>query len=377
MSADEARSMAAGNPVSFLHVSRPEIDFPPGTDPTRPEVYRQAAENLQKLVRDGALITDPNPSFYLYRQVMDNHSQTGLVAVASCEDYLHNRIKKHEFTRPDKENDRVQHMEALSAQTGPVFLTYRGEPELDARLQALSAGEPDMDFATDDGVRHSTWPIADPTEMDRLKRAFQDVPALYIADGHHRSAAAGRVFESRGGAGGSSHFLSVIFPHHQLRILPYNRVLKRIHEGTADDLLKRLTSVFDLLPAAGAAPERRHEVGLYVNGAWRMLRFRDDRLNAPEPVNRLDVALLQNHVLQPMFGIDDPRTSKDIQFVGGIRGTRELEAMVDSGEFACAFSLYPTGIEELMAIADEDGVMPPKSTWFEPKLRDAMFSHWL
>lgn len=376
MSSDEAREIAAGNPLSFLHVSKPEIDLPAGTDLHSPAVYAKGKENFQKLISQGALRHDAQPNFYLYRQIMGRHSQIGLVAAASCEEYLAGIIKKHEFTRPDKEDDRVRHIESLNSQTGPVFLTYKAIRALDEFVTKKISGRPDVDFTAKDGVRHSSWKISGADEIRFIESQFAQIPFLYIADGHHRSAAAARVFESRKGAGHSGEFLTVIFPHNQMQILPYNRVLKDLNGHSPAQLLEKLEAVFDIT-AGNAAPSRKHELGFYFQGKWQTLMFRKEFLRSRDAIENLDVTLLQKNVLTPIFGIDDPRTSKRIQFVGGIRGAAELEKLVNSGEFACAFSMFPTGIEDLMAIADANGIMPPKSTWFEPKLRDGMFSHMI
>lgn len=372
MSSDEARELAKDNPLSFLHVSKPEIDLAKGTDLYSPAVYEKGKENFARLISQGALIQDQQPFFYLYRQVMGKHSQVGLVAVASCEDYLKSIIKKHEFTRPDKENDRVRHIEVLNAQTGPAFLVYRAVPELKALIKKQVAEPPDVDFTARDGVRHTSWTLLDTASIEDI---FARIPCLYIADGHHRSAAAARVFQSRKGAGGSGYFLSVIFAHDEIQILPYNRVLTDLNGLTPKQLLEYLGLVFEIDEKGNAQPKARHELGFYLEGKWRALRFRKTLTADKDPIQTLDVSLLQNHVLERIFGIDNPRTSQRINFVGGIRGAAELEKLVNSGEYTCAFSMYPTGIEELMTIADAGGIMPPKSTWFEPKLRDGMFSH--
>ncbi|MEN9974961.1 MAG: hypothetical protein RLZZ282_967 [Verrucomicrobiota bacterium] len=377
MSSEEARVMAAGNAQSFLRVSKPEIDLPVGTDGHADEVYAKGRENFQRLIADGVLRRDASPGFYLYRQVMGQHSQVGLVALASCEEYLANIVKKHELTRPDKEDDRVRHIEALNAQTGPVFLTYRAVPAIDALVERVTAGVPEIDFTAPDGVRHSSWPVAEASDMAMLQGEFAKLPALYIADGHHRSAAAGRVYQSRAGAGGSAGFLAVIFPHDQMCILPYNRVLKDLNGMSEAGVLDALARVFDITPNGLPAPSSKHQLGFYLAGRWVGLTFRPEWTTNRSAMDLLDVSLLQTEVLDPLFGITDPRTSMRIAFVGGIRGTAALEQLVDSGEFACAFSLFPTDIEDLMTIADAGGIMPPKSTWFEPKLRDAMFSHLL
>ena len=377
MSSAEARVMAAGNPLSFLRVSKPEIDLTEGVDVDSPAVYARGRVNFRKLIDDGVLRRDPTPAFHLYRQVMGEHQQIGLVALASCREYLDGIVKKHELTRPDKEDDRVRHIEALDAQTGPVFLTYRAVPAIDAWAGRITAAAPEIDFTASDGVRHSSWPVADAADIAWLQGEFAQLPALYIADGHHRSAAAARIYQSRRGAGGSAGFLSVIFPHDQMNILPYNRVLKDLHGKSPAEILEALARVFEITAKGPASPAAKHQLGFYLAGHWHGLAFRPELIRGKSAMEQLDVSLLQQEVLAPMFGIDDPRTHQRIAFIGGIRGTGELEKRVDSGEFACAFSMFPTGIEDLMTIADAGGIMPPKSTWFEPKLRDAMFCHLL
>ncbi|HTR42017.1 MAG TPA: DUF1015 family protein [Pseudomonadales bacterium] len=376
MSSEEAREIASGNPLSFLHVSKPEIDLPAGTDIYSPEVYARGKENFQKLISQGALKQDDKPNFYLYRQIMGSHAQTGLVAAASCEEYLRGIIKKHELTRPDKEDDRVRHIETLDSQTGPVFLTYKAVAEMDDYVKIKTSTPPAIDFTAKDGVRHSSWTISDANEISQIEKLFARIPALYIADGHHRSAAAGRVFQSRKGAGQSGSFLTVIFPHNQMQILPYNRVLKDLNGQSPEQLLQKIGARYPLSENGKAKPAKKHEIGFYFQKKWRTFSLQPKALHS-DAVENLDVTLLQKNILAPVFGIDDPRTSKRIAFVGGIRGTAELEKLVDSGEFACAFSMFPTSIEDLMAIADAGGIMPPKSTWFEPKLRDAMFCHMI
>lgn len=378
MSSAEARDMAAGNSRSFLHVSKPEIDLPPTVDIYDAQVYAKGAENFKRMISEGSLRQDSQPFFYFYRQIMGKHSQTGLVAAASCEDYRTGIIKKHEFTRPDKEDDRVRHMEALNSQTGPVFLLYRAVKEVNDFAARITAEAPDTDFTAKDGIRHTSWTVRQPADIQFLKNAFDRIPFLYIADGHHRSAAAARVAEARRGAGESAFFLSVIFPHDQMQILPYHRVLKDLNGLNPADLLKKLETFFVVTEGGPAQPAAPHELGFYMGGKWRTLRFRPEVVSAEkQAVDRLDVSLLQKNVLAPVFGIDDPRTSKRIHFVGGIRGTPELEKLVNSNDYACAFALFPTRVDDLMAIADVGGVMPPKSTWFEPKLRDAMFCHMI
>ncbi len=375
MSSDEARALAAGNPLSFLHVSKPEIDLPPGTDLYSPAVYAKGRENFARLIAEGALRPEAQPCFYLYRQIMGRHTQTGLVAAASCEEYLANIIKKHELTRQDKEDDRVRHIETLNAQTGPVFLTYRAQAAFDEFVARRTADAPDTDFTAPDGVRHTSWTLGSAADIAFVERTFAALPALYIADGHHRSAAAARIYQSRKGAGQSDGFLAVIFPHNQMQILPYNRVLKDRNGLSDEQILQKLNEVFTVKTGGVAQPARKYELGFFFQGCWHTLEFHPQFTAAPDPIERLDVTLLQKHILAPVFGIDNPRTSKRIDFVGGIRGTAELEKLVNSGTAVCAFSMFPTSIEDLMSIADAGGIMPPKSTWFEPKLRDAMFCH--
>jgi uncharacterized protein (DUF1015 family) len=375
MSSSEARHIAAGNPLSFLHISKPEIDLPAATDPRAPEVYATGNRNFRTLIERGALLQDAQPCFYLYRQIMGRHAQTGFVAVVSCEDYLAGRVKKHELTRPDKEDDRARHIETLNSQTGPAFLTYLAAPALDQFVSNTTARPPAVDFTARDGVRHSSWTIADPEAIRFVRDQFAHLPSLYIADGHHRSAAAARVFRERRGAGQSAFFLSVLFPHNQMQILPYNRVVKQPAGLSPEQLLPMLDRVCAIETPGPAVPERKRELGFYCQGQWRRLTFRSGLGAAADPADTLDVALLQKFILDPVFGIRDPRTSERIGFVGGSRGTAELERLVDNGEFACAFSLFPTSVEDLMRIADAGGIMPPKSTWFEPKLRDGMFCH--
>jgi len=377
MSSDEARQVAAGSPLSFLHVSKPEIDLPPSMDAYSPEVYAKGKENFDWLIAQGALRQDEQPCFYLYRQIMGQHAQVGLVAAASCEEYLSGVIKKHEFTRPDKEDDRVRHIETLNSQTGPVFLSYRAIAAMDEFVGKKIHEQPDVDFTAKDGVRHTAWTIGDAAGIQFIADQFAKIPLLYIADGHHRSAAAARVYQSRKGAGQSGHFLAVVFPHNQMQILPYNRVLKDLNGLTPQKLLEKLDGLFIVQRDGAALPRRKHELGLFLSGKWHTLNFRPKFAATTDPIEKLDVTLLQKYVLAPIFGIDDPRTSKRIHFVGGIRGTNELEKLVNNGEYACAFSMFPTSIEDLMTIADAGGIMPPKSTWFEPKLRDAMFCHMI
>ena len=378
LSSHEARAIAAGNPLSFFHVSKPEIDLPPRTDPYAPEVYAQGRENFQKLIHAGALKPDAQPGFYLYRQILGPHTQTGLVAVASCVEYQRGAIRRHEQTRRDKEDDRLRHIETLNAQTSPVFLTYPAVRTLDEFIAKKISGKPELDFTAKDGVRHTAWTIQNPHDVKFIETQFARIPSLYIADGHHRSAAAARIYQARQGAGRSGYFLAVIFPHNQMQVLPYHRVLKDLNGWTPEQLLEILGTVFAIDPNGADTPTREHELGLYLAGKWHTLAFRQHVLvKVRDARELLDVNLLQKYALEPTFGIDDPRTNQRIHFVGGIRGPAELEKLVNCGEYACAFSMFPLRVETLMAISDAGGVLPPKSTWFEPKLRDGMFCHLL
>ena len=385
LSADEARARASGKPWSFLHVSRPEIDLPSYTDPYDPKVYAQGRENFQRQISDGVLQSDPAPCYYFYRLVMGEHTQTGLVAVASVADYDINRIRKHEFTRPDKEDDRVRQIDALNAQTGPVFLTYRHTSVIDQLAATITAGAADVAVTADDGVRHSLWVVRDANALDLITRTFDAMPCLYIADGHHRSAAASRVAAARRAANPRhtgqepyNYFLAVIFPDNQMQIMDYNRVIKDLNGLTPEALLQKVADAFHVQPqSAPVRPATAGEFGMYLSGCWYRLVIKPERIPRHDPVRRLDVSLLADNLIAPVLGITDPRRDKRIDFVGGIRGLKELERRVNNGEMAVAFALYPTAMADLMAVADANEVMPPKSTWFEPKLADGLVSHLL
>jgi len=367
MSSAEAKAIAHENPYSFLHISKPEIDLEPDIDVYSDAVYAKGAENFRLLQEQDALLRDAKPAYYLYRQIMGSHEQTGLVAAASCSEYAAGIIRKHELTRPEKENDRVRHIQALKSQTGPVFITYTATKEMNALTnRVIGANEPDIDFCADDNVKHTAWVIDADDDIDIIQQHFANIERLYIADGHHRSAAAARV-------DGEGDFLVVAFPHDQMQVLAYNRALKDLNDLNTDEFLTKLESIFEISESDNGDCAAKNELALYLDGRWRRLVFKPD-VAATE---RLDVTLLQRHVLGQVLGIDDPRTNDRIAFIGGIRGTAELSRRVDSGEFACAFSMFPTSIEDLMAIADADELMPPKSTWFEPKLRDGMFCHMI
>jgi len=381
----EARALAAGRPYSFLHVSRSEIDLPPGTDPYASAVYAKAAENLAAMVDEGVLARDRAPCFYVYRLTMGSHVQTGLVGAASVAAYDEGRIKKHEFTRPVKEDDRVRQIEALNAQTGPVFLAYRSDAAIDGELARIAATAPAVDVTARDGVRHELWTLQDAATVARFTVAFDRLPALYVADGHHRSAAASRVCAARRAANPAhtgeesyNHFLAVLFPHDQLQILDYNRLVRDLDGHAPAEFLRALGEVGTVAPAAELVrPAASGEFGVYLDGQWYRLTIDPRRVPHDDPVARLDVSLLQDNVLAPLLGIGDPRRDERIDFVGGIRGLGELERRVDSGDWRVAFALYPTTMDMLMAVADAGEVMPPKSTWFEPKLADGLVSHVL
>jgi uncharacterized protein (DUF1015 family) len=379
LSSAEARERARGKPWSFLRVSKPEIDLDPATDPHDPAVYAKAAENLRRMVAEGVLIRDPEPRYYVYRLTQQGKAQTGLAAVASLADYGTSRIRKHELTTSAKEDDRVRQIEAVNAETGPVMMAYPAAPTVDAMLAEAAAGPPDVDVTADDGVRHQLWVIADKGTIAALSAAIDALPALYIADGHHRSAAAARVAAARGrNAGSAAWFLSVIFPEREMTILDYNRVLKDLNGMTVVELVERLRTGFTVSPSTAAVrPTSAGEFGMFVAGRWYRLTIRPDLIPASDPIGRLPITLLTRHVIEPLFGIADQRNDKRIDFVGGGRGLSELERRVNSGDMAAAFGLYPTTMTDLVAVADAGKIMPPKSTWFEPKLADGMVSHVL
>ena len=385
LDSNEARERAAGKPWSFLHISKPEIDLPPETDPHDPAVYAKGKENFERMLAEGVLKQDSAPCYYLYRLVMGDHQQTGLVAAASVADYDTNRIRKHEFTRPDKEDDRVRQVDALNAQTGPVFLTYKQNAAIDELAASATAAAPEIDIVADTGVRHSLWVVRDAARIDLITRTFDAMDCLYIADGHHRSAAASRVAASRKAANprhtgdeAYNYFLSVIFPGNQMQILDYNRVLKDLHGNSPEQFLVKLEDAFTVEKLAGPCkPGKTGEFGMYLGRQWYRLAIKPELIPQADPVKRLDVSLLQDNLVGPILGIADQRRDKRIDFVGGIRGLTELERRVDSGEMAVAFALHATSMAQLMAVADAGEVMPPKSTWFEPKLADGMVSHLL
>ena len=377
----EAAELARGNPHSFLHVGRSDIDLPDDVDPYDPRIYRQARQALDRLVGRGTLLRDPARGLFLYRQVMDGRAQTGVVGCVHVDDYERDLIRKHEKTRQDKEDDRTRHVLALNANAEPVFLTYRGRPEIDRMVDEVASAPPLYDFTAPDNVRHTVWPAPDP---GALVGAFARVPHAYVADGHHRSASAWRAGKelraknpSHRGDEEYSWFLAVLFPSDQLRILPYNRVVRDLNGRSGAEVLERLGAVGRLTPAEAPAPDRPGVFCVHLEGRWYRLELDPAGIDRSDPIASLDVSLLQDRVLSPILGIGDPRTDKRIDFVGGIRGTAELERRVRSGDMAIAFSLYPTTLDQLMAVSDAGQVMPPKSTWFEPKLRSGLFVHEL
>lgn len=385
LNTEEARLRAKDRPWSFLHISRPEIDLPAGTDQFAAEVYAKGKENFDHMLAEGVLVRDEKPSYYFYRLIMGDHVQTGLVAAASVADYDTNRIRKHEFTRPDKEDDRVRQVDTLNAQTGPVFLTYRHSDVIDRIAEKYKALEPDVDITADDSAQHTLWPVTDAADIKIISETFDAMDCLYIADGHHRSAAASRVAASRKQASANhqgdesyNYFLSVIFPDNQMQILDYNRVIKDLNGLSPETFLPKLTQSFTVTPVnEQARPGKAGEFGMYLAGQWYKLTINKDLIPENDPVGKLDISLLANNLIDPVLGISDPRRDKRIDFVGGIRGLKELEKRVDSGEMAVAFAIYATSMHDLMAVADANEVMPPKSTWFEPKLADGLVSHVL
>lgn len=384
----EARQMAAGNPYSFLHVSKAEIDLPPETNLYDEAVYRKAAANLQAMQQQGWLFQESTPALYIYRLIMQGHTQYGLMTCAYVPDYLEGRIKIHELTREAKEQDRIKHVNYTNANTGPVFLTYRAQAEIDAHIENYTLNNaPVYDFTADDGIQHTLWVITDRSLIAQLVTLFERIPCAYVADGHHRAKSAAMVGKMRAAANPGHRgdeeynwFLAVFFPHNQLRILDYNRVVKDLNGMSQTEFLRRLSEKFTITPVANresARPQKARQFGMYLPGQWYTLSCHPEFGNQVDLIASLDVSILQNRLLAPILGINDPRRDERIDFVGGIRGLAELEKRVDSGEMAVAFALYPTSIEQLLAIADAGLIMPPKSTWFEPKLRSGLVIHML
>lgn len=385
VSSAEARVIAKDNPVSFLHISKAEIDFTEDTSPYDARVYEKAKSNLEIFIKKGILVQEEKPSFYIYAQKMGDHQQYGIVAGVPASDFESGKVKKHELTLAEKQEDRTRHFETLNAQTGPIFLTYRAEPDIDGLVQEAVKGEPEYDFTSSDGIRHTVWVMSDRNEIDHLKSAFNRVPCLYIADGHHRAASAVEVARRKRAADkrqtGREEYnfiLSVLFPHNQLKIMDYNRAVKDLNGLDQAKFLKRVEDKFSLRSDfKEKSPRNPHEFGMYLAGRWHQLTAKQECYAGNDVIGALDVSILQNALLGPILGIGDPRTDKRIKFIGGVRGMAELERLVDSGDCAVAFSLYPPSLEQMMQVADSGAIMPPKSTWFEPKLRSGMFVHLL
>jgi len=384
LSSEEAREMAKDNPNSFLHVGKPEIDLPAGTDLYSAAVYAKGKENFSRFIQEGTLRQDEKKCFYIYKQIWGEHVQIGLVAGASCQDYQDDVIKKHELTREDKERDRQRHIETLNAQTGPVFLTYKQKKSIDKLIAKGMAMGPENDISTSDGVRHIFYIVDDGKLITAIQKEFGKLGFLYVADGHHRSAAATKIKAERQrmnpkhtGDEEYNFFLAVIFPHNQMKILPYNRLVKDLNGMAPAEFLARVSERFFCEESREKVPARPQEFAMYLGGRWHRLAAKPGTFAGGDAIASLDVSILQNNLLAPILGIQDPRTDKRIDFVGGIRGTGELEKKVDSGKFAVAFSFRATTMEQLFAVADAGKIMPPKSTWFEPKLKDGLVSHLL
>ncbi|WP_317855627.1 DUF1015 domain-containing protein [Chakrabartyella piscis] len=385
MNSAEAKEMAIGKPHSFLHVDKAEIDLPEGTDIYSDAVYAKAKENMERMIAEGVFIQDEMPNLYIYQLTMDDKVQTGLVTCTSVDEYLDETIKKHEFTRADKEADRIRHVATLNANTGPIFLAYKGNAVAQSIISGwMTAQAPIYDFVSEDGIGHKVWVMDSDTEIGLLVNAFKEVENLYIADGHHRNASAVKVALQKREANPDytgeeefNYYLSVLFPADELYIMDYNRVVKDLNGHSVDELLAKLSKKFYVLPYTGRGqyrPTMQHQFGMYLDGSWYALTAQEDIL-VDDPILSLDVSILQKEVLEPILAIGDPRVDKRIDFVGGMRGLGELEKRVDSGEMAVAFSMFPTSMDELMKVADAGLVMPPKSTWFEPKLRSGLFVH--
>ena len=382
----EARVQVKDRPNSFLHVVKPEVDLPEDINLYSDEVYKKGRKNLYRMLNEGVLIQDDKPCFYLYRLIMGNVDQIGLVAGASIEDYENGIIKKHEHTRAVKEADRIKHVDTLNANTGPVFLTYRARKDINEIVEEIIKENPLYNIETEDGIKHIFWKIDQQNDIEKILNIFSEIDFLYVADGHHRSASGTKVGQMRREANPNhtgeeeyNFFLSVIFPDDQLYIMDYNRVVKDLNGDSIEDFLEKIAEKFDVKISStteGYSPNKLHNFGMYFDGKWYDLTAKEGTFNEDDPVRSLDVAILQDNLLNPILGIGDPRKDKRIDFVGGIRGLQELSRRVDEGE-AVAFSMFPTSIEQLMAIADADEVMPPKSTWFEPKLRSGMITHLL
>lgn len=387
MNRKEAAEMAKDKPDSFLRVSRSEIDLDEEISPYDAKVYEKARENLMDMMGRGVMIKDQEPKYYIYRQIMDGRAQTGIVARASIDDYLQDVIKKHEHTRPEKEKDRINHFDVTNANTEPVFFAYRSQEKINEILEEwIDKNDPVYDFVTEDQIRHQLWVVDEKGVIETLEELFEKVPNLYIADGHHRTASATKVGLSRReenpdytGDEAFNYMMAVIFPHDELLIMDYNRVVKDLNGHSPEDFLEKIKEHFHLEKVSDNSsykPEKPHHFGMYLENQWYSLQAKDSIVDDSDPLKRLDVSILQEHLLNPILGIENPRTDQRIDFVGGIRGLKELENRVNQ-DMKVAFSMYPTPIEDLFAISDAGEVMPPKSTWFEPKLRSGLFVYLL
>ena len=385
MTREEAKKAVSGNPLSFMHVEKSEIDVPDGTPSNDDLIYQTARRNFIDMRIKGILIQDEKPCFYIYRQKMGSRIQTGIVGLMSAEEYDQGKIKKHELTRQDKEEDRIRHVDTVNAQTGPVFIAYRERPNLNEIIQRVTADTPEYDFTSDDGIAHTVWVVAHAQTIEEIKNEFHAVDALYIADGHHRAAAAAAVARQRRARETSSqdfreyeHVLAVFFPHTQLKVMDYNRAIKDLNGLTTNQFIEKISSAFTV---AGnfkeRTPQSLHDFGMFLAGRWYKLTAQAGSYNENDPVASLDASILQANLLDPVLGIKDPRTDERIKFIGGIRGMDELEKLVNQDGYAVAFSLYPTTMEQIIHVADAGAIMPPKSTWFEPKLRSGLFTHKL
>jgi len=385
INSEEAREIAKGNPYSFLHVVKPEIDLPPETGLYDEEVYLKAKENFEKMIREGYMIKEQSPCFYIYEQFMGSHHQTGIVAGASVDEYQSGLIKKHEHTRADKEEDRTKHVITLNANSGPVFLTYEARQEITDFIEGLKKKYDVLYSIEADGIKHIIYRVSEDKDIAEIERLYEAVPALYIADGHHRAASGARARElkkannpNHTGSEEYNRFLAVIFPHNQLFIMDYNRVVRDLNGLSAAQFLDKLAEKFTIEEqAVQYKPDAVHYFGMYLGGKWYKLTAKKGTLVDNDPVRGLDVSILQENVLDPLLGIQNPRKDKRIDFIGGIRGLGEIERLVDSGAFAVGFAMFPTQIEQLISVADAGLVMPPKSTWFEPKLRSGLLVHSL
>ncbi|MDX9746399.1 MAG: DUF1015 family protein [Syntrophales bacterium] len=385
LNVEEGKKLTTGNPASFLHVEKPEIDLPVGTDPAGDDVHELAKSYMQRMIDRKILFQDDQPCYYIYRQSTDGHEQYGIVAGYSIEEYEKGLIKKHELTRTDKEMDRTRHIDTVGAHTGPVFLTFKARESLDKIVAGIISETPEYDFTAHDGIGHAAWVVKDKRLIEAIRNEFARIDTLYIADGHHRAAAASSVGKLRRthnpnhqGNEEYNFFLAVAFPHNQLRILDYNRVVEDLNGLDIETFLARIAEAFIVSPDfKNKSPKARHEFGMYLDGRWYRLKAKQAIYPEEDPIGSLDVSILQNSLLEPILAIRDPRTDKRIDFVGGIRGMTELERLVDGGEFKVAFSMYPTTLDELIRVADAGLIMPPKSTWFEPKLRSGVFVHLL